>query len=519
MSFFEHQAWTVSTLAPVHLGTGQDYEFTSYLIDDGVMYTFGDSALFNALPANQLALIADYANNGIAGLKSIQQLLQNNKEALKLCANKLIAIGNGVDNFYQKRKGGNASNYNQMLLPKTACEPYSGIPILPGTALKGAIRTAWLDWKIHQSSRTAPRHTDRPLDILKQITGFKGVNDDPFKTLRVADAKACHVDVLKKIVIFSSLDWKDSKKSKNNERSGLLETVAAGQVDAFELDWRLWSGMDKEPPVKDFKALTKIVNDFYLPIFQQELTRNSDAGYYNTEYQAALHNLFADDELQGQLAAGKAMLLRLGRYTGAVSKTLNDHRKIKIKGQKGAKDKYQPLPNEQRLVVSGEHNVHGSQPFGWVLLTEKGTTPAAVTTFARAIFQQDEQLQKLADVAANQAAKRQQFEQEQTEKLARELAYAAEAAAKEQKLATMSANEQLMFQLDERIERNEGAGSGPSHQMWAELRGMILDNDTWPNVERKQLLPLAKRLANHLNIDLKKNKKAKALIQQIKAES
>lgn len=514
MSFFSHQPWMLSTLSPVHLGTGLDYEFTSYLIDDGVMYCFGESALFDALSPIQLAQISDYADKGVAGLKSIHALLHTNREVLKLHASHLVAIGEGVEQFYSKRKAGTDKDFNQMLLPKTASEPFSGSPVLPGTALKGAIRTAWLDWKVHSKPQVAPKNESRPLKILQQVTEFEKVDKDPFKTLRIADARAVNAQVHKKIVLFSSHDWIDAKKSKS-ARVGMVEAVAAGQVDAFEMDWRLWFNQDVKPPVEDLTQLATLVNRFYLPILQEELARNAQTGYYAESYASALSQLLHDHQLQQLMAQGQAMLLRLGRYSGAVSKTLNDHRKIKILGQKGAPNQIKSLPHEQRLVVSGEKNVSGSEPFGWVLLVEQGLTPAAVKMFAATLYDQDAQLQKLAEVAASQQHNREQYQLEQQQRLEREQAYAAEQAAKAEKLAAMSDNQQQMFGLQERMEKGESKGKGPSEKLWGDLRGLIQICDVWPAAERQQLLQLAKALVTHLGIDLKKSKKAKELVKQL----
>ncbi|MGB1091172.1 MAG: hypothetical protein ACPGYX_03525, partial [Oceanobacter sp.] len=47
--FIQQHHCTLSTLGPVHLGTGEDYLPTHYIIDDGYLHAFDDMALLKGL--------------------------------------------------------------------------------------------------------------------------------------------------------------------------------------------------------------------------------------------------------------------------------------------------------------------------------------------------------------------------------------------------------------------------------------------------------------------------------------
>ena len=51
MSQLQHWQLAITPLSPVHLGTGQDYEPTGYVIDDGALFEFDGIAALQALPA------------------------------------------------------------------------------------------------------------------------------------------------------------------------------------------------------------------------------------------------------------------------------------------------------------------------------------------------------------------------------------------------------------------------------------------------------------------------------------
>lgn len=515
MSFFEQQQWSVTTLASVHLGTGQDYESTSYVIDDGVMYAVSETALFKALKPNQLKQINDFSEKGERGLVAIQKMLRDHKEQLKQHSEHIIAIGAGVERFYDKRMNEDGKNFNQMFLPKTASELYTGRPFIPGTAIKGAIRTALMNAKLLRDPRLKPDNPKDSQHILKKIHGFNHVNDDPFKTIKVSDAMGAAASLHKKIVLVNSQHWDDAKKSKA-ARPSLMETIAAGQVNAFKTDLRIWpSEPGHHKVVESLNDLAKQVNAYYLPLLNEELQRNQSAGYYKPDYSKAIQNLVQDQQFNAALSKGTAMILRLGKFSGAVTKTLETLRSIKIKGQKGSPDKYKSLPNEQRLVASSENGSSHCEPLGWVVLTQRGATLSALNACTNAIYAQDEQLQKLADVAATLTEKRQAFLEQTRTKAAAEAETAAAAEQKANQLAAMTESELQIYQLLERVTRGEGKGSGAGHQLWADTKTVISACHAWSDAEKRALLAAAKQIALHMTIDWKKNDKAKAVIRSI----
>lgn len=515
MSFFEHQRWLVSTLSSVHLGTGQDYESTSYVVDDGVMYVFSESALFKALKPNQIKQISDFAEKGERGLVSIQKLLREQREELKQYSEQVIAIGAGVERFYDKRMNEDGKNFNQMLLPKTASEMYSGKPFIPGTAIKGAIRTALMNAKLNQNPRLNPEGERQAHKILAKIHEFRQVTEDPFKSIKVADATGCSENLYKKIVLVNSQHWDDAKKSKA-ARPSLLESIAPGQIQGLYTDLRLWPlEKGQKQPVNDFADLAKQVNQYFFKQLKEELNRNQLAGYYRLVYIKALNALVNDEHFNQALNDGNAMILRLGKFSGAVSKTLDAVRSIKILGQKGAPNKFKALPNEQRVVASQENGSNDCEPLGWVVLTREGVELDALRVFSSCIYAHDEQMQKLSAAINSLEEKREASKAKAAAKVAAEAHAAAIEAEKAHRMSAMSEAERSIHQLLVKVERGEGKGAGAGHQLWSETKVLIAACQPWSEVDKRALLDAAKKIALHLGIDWKKNDKAKAVIRSI----
>ena len=69
MKFLDTTRCTISTLSPVHIGCGEDYYPTNYVIDDLLLHHFSEEGLIAALtPAEKIGLskIGDeQGDNGI----------------------------------------------------------------------------------------------------------------------------------------------------------------------------------------------------------------------------------------------------------------------------------------------------------------------------------------------------------------------------------------------------------------------------------------------------------------------
>ena len=142
----------VTPLSPVHIGSGEDMDPTSYVMDADALYEFSSSALSAVLDEadrNRLLGLVD-GEQGERALTGVRRIyLRERRDGLITHASRAVQAATGVRELYEDRIGTVAQTetkaINKLEIERTFSHPDTCIPILPGSSLKGAIRTALLD--------------------------------------------------------------------------------------------------------------------------------------------------------------------------------------------------------------------------------------------------------------------------------------------------------------------------------------------------------------------------------------
>ena len=160
MNFFQQQKLTISTLTPVHIGTGEDYEPGNYIIDKGYLYAFDPSVLagkLTELQAQQLLSIVEKEPINEQALIHLQQFFKQNSALAKDIASYKVPVSKELEQFYEKRLGHvvqherNNRNrrhkkvVNKLEIERSCQNHHNHQYYIPGSSLKGAIRTAIID--------------------------------------------------------------------------------------------------------------------------------------------------------------------------------------------------------------------------------------------------------------------------------------------------------------------------------------------------------------------------------------
>ena len=147
-TFLKTYRLALTPLSPIHIGCGEDFEPTNYVIDDGVLYGFDPSrVVLNELQKSKLMDVA-----GKASLLAIQRFFKDHAKAFKAQADVLMPVSQGVSEKYE-RDIGRVTNteasgnhvFNKFFIERNTYTGLKRIPYIPGSSFKGAIRTAWLD--------------------------------------------------------------------------------------------------------------------------------------------------------------------------------------------------------------------------------------------------------------------------------------------------------------------------------------------------------------------------------------
>lgn len=403
MNFLDTYDIVISTLSPVHIGCGEDYEPTNYVIDNQTLHAFDPARLLARLEQRQrdeLARALDDRNPVLAA----QRFFFRHREAAIAIASHRISVAAAVAQHYASRVGQVANReldgaqiINKLEIARTAFNPLSGLPILPGSSLKGAIRTAVLEALRARTGRRYPisdqeaaRNNEaarKTREMERDLLGGS-FETDPLRLVKLADAafvpgsykaRNARGEEIQRERLARCILFQANRKKRPNQFAArgnietLVECVPAGQPRAFVsqlvIEQKANRG-DRTPGRQlDFTTLVSACNDFYTHRFEQELAMLEENGYVSTSWAQNARNRLQPGGIWGKaIAAGQGFLLRVGRHSGAESVTVDAPRKIKIRKGQGQPAEWHSEATTVWLAAAEPEVTSGMWPFGWVFV-------------------------------------------------------------------------------------------------------------------------------------------------------
>ncbi|MBI5326737.1 MAG: type III-A CRISPR-associated RAMP protein Csm5 [Deltaproteobacteria bacterium] len=375
-------------ISPVHIGCDDVYEPTSFVIDEKKqkLIEFDSMEFIKFLSAEERQkFTAICMQDNIASIVSIYKFISG-----KQVKGREVEIAKELISHYKKVRDlptyGKDSEkkirqeLNQFTISRTAYNPHNNLPYIPGSSLKGSLRTAYLsklarEGKIKDCWNKYLQQNELNPDFKKyDFIGKKKVakrletdllqgdfSTDPFRMVKVSDFLPVG-DVKTKIVYAVN---KKKKTSKFEARGPfqILETVKEGSV--FEGIINIQqpeqkSGIQEPIQAKEF---LKSINDFYIPAVNEEnkITREINAGSVVVSR--------INEKFKGILEQ-TAFLLRIGRHSGAEAVTIEGNRYIKIMQGKGQPPKFFDHTTTIWLAseTSKPNTNNGLSPFGWAVV-------------------------------------------------------------------------------------------------------------------------------------------------------
>lgn len=387
--FLKTYRLALTPLSPIHIGCGEDFEPTNYVIDDGVLYGFDPSrAVLNDLQKAKLSEAGQRAS-----LLGIQRFFRDNAAIFKAQADVLIPVSAGVAKIYEQRIG-RAANveasgntiFNQLFIERNSHTGQQGLPYIPGSSFKGAIRTAILD-DLNQGYPARPEEKDRRGAAKSDLVEKRLLQGDfatsPLRLLKIADLlPAPHSDPARRVLFAVNLKKKqiikDGKELQPKGIAARKECILHGQYRAFVADAVL-QVLDPHEDARttpahrlrptDLRQTAKQSNTYNKIRLERELRLLDGRGMANPVWKQSLEQLLAG-ELSKKLARGDAFLIRLGRYCGAESKTLSGDgvAQIKIMQGKGQPPVIQDKTKTVWLAAENESDQKHLLPFGWAVV-------------------------------------------------------------------------------------------------------------------------------------------------------
>ena len=538
----------ITPLSPVHMGTDEDYTPTGYVIEGNALYEFDHRALENLPESERHALdklLAGKARPEM--LKNVQAYFQKNREWLIPAAINVVHVSDGLAALYRARVG-KAANIetsgrqvlNALEIERAAYNPKDRRLYLPGSGLKGAIRTALLD---EQNGGNRPVPGERNKDLQQRLFHYtmRELHKDPMRLVQVGD---CHWEgeaTLNSAEILFAVNRKKqpvvkdgreiSSQAEQRNLYQMLECAAPFRFRAFRgslsiADTSVAGDSDHRLPTRQFafSEIAEACNRFYRPIFERENELLKKRGFVHSEWHETVSALLTDPVVKGRLDNNDAFLLRVGRHSGAESVTLNGVRSIRIMQGRGQQAKWEPEAKTLWLATGDQQDKRYLRPFGWLLveMTAIDDEPPEWPKAKELIEHYNQAMGQWLQQVQEKRAKLEARVSEARENAARKEKEAAEEARleaeRQRRLAEMSEEERLMDALRNQLEQDRKANRKEAGGELNHKRVALLDAALeWTNPDlRRQAAELIEETARFLPWAKKRKKEVREKLQQLR---
>lgn len=363
----------LTALSPVHIGCDEVYEPTGFAMDEeeNRLVIFDPVRFISDLSHEDKSRFSELCMRGTIGsILDIYKFLRNHP-----ATGRSVALCSGFREHYHQvlnlPQNRVQQELNRFLIERTSFCSSDERPYVPGSAVKGALRTAFLNKMAREGEdlsgmlrnlRSQPGQRggrgQRPHRVMEErlldlhnVNPKDRISKDPFRLVKVSDfMPAGEIETR----IFYAVN---KKKRPTNQEPGalhqILETVVPGSRFIGEISVESPQRPDAVSMVMEMGKLLESATTF----FSRERARE-------------------EKELKGIGIAPEALeplqgisLLRIGRHSGAESVTVERYRDIKIllgrnKSIFGNQATTFWLAAETRRTENGA----GLKPFGWVTL-------------------------------------------------------------------------------------------------------------------------------------------------------
>ena len=477
---------SITPLSPLFIGCGEAYTPTDYIIDDGVLYNFRPESV-PLTEAFHRKLLEAAKSDSIA---AVPAFFYANKRLFSTFAENAVEVCNSVESMYLSMVQANNVPKQNFICKTTYRQLADGsvAPYIPGSGIKGVIRTSLLD-----------RLSGTVIQEQGFESGLLGDNfsKSPFRFLRIGDFLS---QGAVKMRIENCTRYRKTPENNGTFKrlmSKKYEFVLPAQYRLFQGEIQIQDAMSEYvDPAKCYSSIKAIMSDlnrFYRGRFNEAAQHDLYKSYsiQKLPWIRTCEQLLL--KLAPEIQAGRVALIRIGGNVGAESLTLRNG-SAQIKNHKTGKIM-------QYATTEWTANVgHDNMPFGWALIEidcnidnlplkawcsrfyKDAKTTKELMSKARA--------QKAAYLAQLRAEAAARAKQEQAEQEAQRAAEEAEA-----KMAALSPNLQKVERLVQ--DMNAQTAIKPGSELYGKVCALLTEAEKWHPDEQKycaeQIGPLVKK--------------------------
>lgn len=307
--------WKLKVMTPVHIGCGEDYEPTGFAVDEKeqTLIAFDPASFLASLEREDLEQYTAICRKGnLESLLEIYRFIHRHRERAN--GRKITVSDEFIEHHSQTlRLSGQkiGKELNQFQIARTAFNAVDGTPYIPGSALKGSLRTAVLNLRNGKKSQPKYRGRTAGNDMEKELCGGTFATD-PFRLVKVGDFHP--IGKVRQRIVYAV-----NRKKKPSEKE------ARGPYQILEII---------EPGTEFIGSITiqepELNSGIRSPIDLSEIEKA--LGFYNREQEKETLTLktIGASSIKPDTSGQGSFLIRLGRHSGAECVTVEGHRDIKI---------------------------------------------------------------------------------------------------------------------------------------------------------------------------------------------
>ncbi|MGR3318190.1 MAG: type III-A CRISPR-associated RAMP protein Csm5 [Candidatus Anammoxibacter sp.] len=332
-------------LSPLHIGTGDEIDPLNYIIKEDQFHKISLErfvADMSDIDRDKFEKLVEKGN-----LIKLRRYVSENID-LETGSIYSTAVSSNVITIY-KSKIGNIQN--QLLVSPFIRTQGGTTPFVPGSSIKGSIRTAVINDLSNKSSLPKPKYPREEYEFESKVLGCKDAKNDPFRGIKIADA---HLENDSTII----REVKNvSRRNDGNLQSNNIQIICevtnsfiTGTIVNFETEIAFDDALFSTNYLSKKITLEQIIkscNSFYKDKLEEEHQKH----YKDTEA-----DQFSTMIINNAKTDTNSFILRLGRFSGVESVTIDNYRN--------------PRPPGNKTSWGGTRNIAEMKyPMGWVRVT------------------------------------------------------------------------------------------------------------------------------------------------------
>jgi CRISPR-associated protein Csm5 len=327
MKSLETHYFKLKAISPLHFGAKEEYSFLETAIDEknNLMKIFDENSFIYLLNSNEKKEFFDFFEQDFVDFSKIIKFMQI-KVLQHINFGRTVRASSKYINQFTKQLKSEYFDINKIEVKRTMYDKLTGLPFIPGSSIKGSIRTGVLN---HVAEN---RKFDKCDEMEKILLG--SFENDLFSLIKVSDFHAI-TENNNKIIETKSL--KKALNAKTTPKNCNLEINIQNSVFLGTISFEK-SQTQRVKKKLTYHEICSAINNFYKKEFYKSIKICEEHGF-ETEYKINEKNI----------------IIRAGAYSGAESISVNNC--LKIERPK----KYAGLPTDKALTfrVTDDNKIFG----------------------------------------------------------------------------------------------------------------------------------------------------------------